>query len=130
MKRIDVSCGIILKSGTILACMRGVESDHPFEWEFPGGKVEENETAEDCIIRELKEELLIDVNVLKALTPVDFDYSRKKICLIPFLCEIIEGTPTPVEHAKLCWLPIVDFSSLNWSTADEELFHQNLKFLE
>jgi 8-oxo-dGTP diphosphatase len=125
MKKIEVSCAIIVKNDTLLACQRGPGSEHPYEWEFPGGKVEAAETPEECIIREIWEELQVDIEVLKQLQPIDFDYPRMSIRLIPFLCSITQGHPTPVEHHTIRWQRINKFSELIWSEADKRLFTLN-----
>ncbi|HKM94423.1 MAG TPA: (deoxy)nucleoside triphosphate pyrophosphohydrolase [Prolixibacteraceae bacterium] len=122
MKRIDVTCAIIVENGKILACQRGAESDHPHEWEFPGGKVEPGEEVAACIVREIKEELLIDVVVVKILAPLEYDYPMKKIKLIPCICTIINGQPKATEHEAVKWLPLEQFLSLKWSNADCEVF--------
>ena len=122
MKRIDVTCAIIVENGNVLACQRGVNSDHPYEWEFPGGKVEPGEGLAACIVREIKEELLIDVDVVKILAPVDHNYATKKITLIPCICTIINGQPKVTEHEALKWLPLAQFLSLKWSDADCKVF--------
>lgn len=127
MKRIHVTCAIILDGQNILACQRGEGTDHPFEWEFPGGKIEPGETPEACIVREIKEELDVDVIVGKQMIPIDYDYHFKSIRLIPFLCSLPIGEPKALEHDSIKWLPIEHFSDLKWSEADRELFFLNLK---
>lgn len=129
MKRIEVTCAIIMKENNILACRRGSDTEHAHEWEFPGGKVEPFETAEACLVRELKEELNIEVEISERLKSVEYDYTLKNIELIPFLCEIVKGTPTPLEHSKICWLPVYDFEELEWSAADRKLFYANISHL-
>ncbi|MDP2113643.1 MAG: NUDIX domain-containing protein [Bacteroidota bacterium] len=80
---IDVCCAFILKESKILAVQRGPESSHPWKWEFPGGKINSGETAEESIIREIEEELTIRIEVLNQLVPVEFDYtSRFLFCQI------------------------------------------------
>jgi len=129
MKRITVTCAIIMKEKNILACRRGSDSEHAHEWEFPGGKVEPFETVEECLIRELKEELDIEVEISARLKSVEYDYPLKKIELIPFICKIVKGEPTPLEHSKICWLSVYDFEELKWSAADRKLFYTNLNQL-
>ncbi|HNW50013.1 MAG TPA: (deoxy)nucleoside triphosphate pyrophosphohydrolase [Prolixibacteraceae bacterium] len=125
MKKIEVTCAIIVKNDTFLACQRGPGSEHPYEWEFPGGKVELSETPEECIVREIWEELKVDIEIIKKLEPIDFDYPRMSIRLIPFLCSITQGHPTPVEHHTIRWQRINQFSELIWSEADRQLFALN-----
>jgi 8-oxo-dGTP diphosphatase len=72
---IDVCCAFILKESRILAVRRGPKSSHPWKWEFPGGKINAGETAEESIIREIEEELTVRIEVLNQLVPVEFDYT-------------------------------------------------------
>lgn len=130
MKIIDVTCALIIQENNILACKRGINSEHPNEWEFPGGKVEPNESEEECIIRELKEELAIDVTLVRKMQQVEHHYPKKLIRLIPFQCEIKNGEPKAIEHAQICWQPIADFEQLNWSEADRILFHLNKEYIK
>ena len=127
MKSIDVTCAIILKDNKVLACLRGEGKEHANEWEFPGGKVEENETEEECLIRELKEELHIEINVLRRLKSVHHFYEKVHIHLIPFLCEISLGEPVLSEHKKVIWQPITRLDVLNWSEADRKLIQLNIE---
>ena len=125
MKRIDVACAVIVNQGKLLVCQRNSASDHPFEWEFPGGKVEHGESPEECIVREIKEELSIDIVIEKQLKPIDYDYCFKSIRLIPFCCKIIKGEPIALEHEMIKWHPVEYFAELKWSWADSELFYLN-----
>ena len=79
---INVTCAIIKnEENEVLVVQRGKKSDHPFKWEFPGGKINEGETEEDCIIREIREELFMDIVIRSRLRPVSHDYGNKKIHL-------------------------------------------------
>jgi 8-oxo-dGTP diphosphatase len=120
-----VTCAIIIKNDTLLACQRGPHSSHPYEWEFPGGKVENDETPEECIKREIWEELRVEIEILNPLEPIEYEYPGEAIRLIPFLCSITEGNPTPVEHHTIRWQRITMFSDLKWSDADKIVFRAN-----
>ena len=130
MESIDVACALIADNRKLLACQRKADSDHPLEWEFPGGKVERGETFHECIIREIKEELAMTVSVKESLEPVVFDYGFKRIRLIPFWCVIEKGIPVAIEHESVKWQPIDDFGKLKWSAADYQLFYLNQKEIE
>lgn len=129
MEYFDVTCAIIIDKKKLLVCQRGENSDHPNEWEFPGGKVESGETPEDCIIREIKEELGIRISIKKQLFYVEHDYGFKKIRLIPFLCKIEEGIPLAIEHKSVKWYSFDLFDELKWSAADKKLFYINKDFI-
>jgi len=122
---IDVCCAIILDGSKILAVQRGAASSHPLKWEFPGGKIHPDESAEQCIVREIAEELSIGIEVAKQLVPVEFDYGTKQICLIPFVCRIISGEIKLTEHVALKWLRFDELEIMDWSEADYELIAKN-----
>ena len=81
---LKVTCALIIENRKLLITQNNSTSDHPFQWEFPGGKIKPKEKIKDCIVREIHEELNIEVNILQKLKSVVFDYGVKKIELIPF----------------------------------------------
>jgi 8-oxo-dGTP diphosphatase len=96
---IDVTCAVIRnEEDEVLVVQRGGKTDHPFRWEFPGGKLMKDETEEECVIREVKEELSMDVVICKRLNDVVHDYGVKKIRLIPFICDTLDDIPFLSEH--------------------------------
>ena len=116
---IEVTCAIIRnEENEVLVVQRGEKSDHPFKWEFPGGKLKENETAEECIFREIKEELSIDIVICKRMADVEYDYGNKQIKLIPFICDTLDDLPLLSEHMAFKWLNPVDLGKIDFSEAD------------
>jgi mutator protein MutT len=124
-KPLDVTCAIIVHDGKVLVCQRHKDSEHSLQWEFPGGKVEPGETTEACIVREIKEELGVDIEILEHLVPVDFCYPSKQIRLIPFLCRISKGDPVAHEHYAFAWIDQYGLKQLDWAGADKELLTKN-----
>lgn len=122
---IEVSCAIIMKNSKILAVQRGPESSHPWKWEFPGGKIHPYETATQCVVREIEEELRLRIEVLEQLEYVEFDYGSKQIRLIPFLCRIASGDIILTEHVAKCWSELDNWQTIDWSGADRELILKN-----
>jgi len=122
---IEVSCAIITKDSKILAVQRGPESSHPWKWEFPGGKIHPDETAAQCVIREIEEELLLRIEVLEQLEYIEFDYGTKQIQLIPFICKITSGDIILTEHVNKCWFKLDNWQTIDWSDADLELILKN-----
>ena len=92
MNRIKVAAGVITDNDKVLITRRAPEENLAGGWEFPGGKIEVNETPEDCLARELKEELNIDVSIGKFCAEVTHDYGNMNINLIAYYCTIIDGT--------------------------------------
>lgn len=129
---IHVTCALIIKNNRILITQNNPYSDHPFRWEFPGGKIKREETPECCIIREIKEELELRIRIIRRMEPVDFDYKIKQIRLIPFLCEIETGEITLNEHISYAWKKLEDLSNVDFSEADMELITrgENISILE
>lgn len=116
---IDVSCAIILnEDDRILVVQRGSESDHPGKWEFPGGKVDEGESPEDSVVREISEELLMDIIITGVIDPVEYDYTFKSIRLIPFICNTLDEQPVLTEHASYRWVTFHDLGKVDLCEAD------------
>ena len=118
MKIIPVSCLVLLHQGKVLATQRSETMDLPGLWEFPGGKVELDESPAACLIREIWEELSIGIQICSPLTPVLHAYPTKYIQLIPFLATWETGTLQLSEHAQYQWLARQDLLSLDWAPAD------------
>jgi 8-oxo-dGTP diphosphatase len=116
---INVTCAIIRnEDDEVLVVQRGESTDHPFKWEFPGGKVHPDETEEECLIREVKEELSMEIVILGKLPVAEHDYGFKQIRLIPFICDTLDELPFLTEHLAYRWLPAEELRSVDFSEAD------------
>jgi 8-oxo-dGTP diphosphatase len=116
---IDVTCAIIRnEDDEILVVRRGENSDHPLKWEFPGGKIHKGESREDCIIREIMEELEMGIIIYKQLDPVEHDYGHKKIRLFPFICDTLDELPVLSEHVDFKWQAPQNLMAIDFSEAD------------
>jgi 8-oxo-dGTP diphosphatase len=113
-----VACAVIELGGRVLAAQRSAAMSMPLKWEFPGGKIAAGESPQECLARELREELGIGVRVLEALAPVTHDYPGFRITLYPFRCAAGGGGITLHEHAAVAWLPPGELRSLDWAEAD------------
>lgn len=116
---LKVVCAILANENRILCTRRGPGMSNAGLWEFPGGKMESGEDAESAIIRELKEELDLDVMVL--LVGPGFVSQAKEgreIELIPCICQAQEPQPLLREHDSFLWLPLTELHHLNWSQPD------------
>jgi 8-oxo-dGTP diphosphatase len=116
---IRVTCAVIRNDeNEVLVVQRGEATDHPFKWEFPGGKLAPGETEEDCIIREIDEELSIEIVICDKLTTVNHDYGHKQIILIPFICDTLDDMPFLSEHIAYRWVEEKDLMTIDFSEAD------------
>ncbi len=117
MKTYHVVAAIIEQDGRIFATQRGYGA-YKDGWEFPGGKIEENETAEQAIVREIREELEVEIEVRRHVVDVAWDYPDFHLEMACFLCHIKEGAPRLVEHEAAVWLDPQDIDSVDWLDAD------------
>jgi 8-oxo-dGTP diphosphatase len=116
---IDVTCAIIINDDNeVLVVQRDEMSDHPFKWEFPGGKLREEETEEECIEREIHEELSMGIVIRRRLVSTEYDYGNKQIRLIPFLCDTFDDLPFLTEHIAYKWIDPAELASVDFCEAD------------
>jgi len=119
MKTFDVTCAIIRnEDDEILVVQRGEYTDHPMKWEFPGGKVNKGESFEECIVREIQEELSIDIVIFGKLSAAQYDYTNKSVRLIPFICDTLDEMPFLSEHIDFKWIEAEKLLSVDFSEAD------------
>lgn len=112
----------------ILCALRSPQMAIPNMWEFPGGKVEQNEDLYSALEREIFEELGCKIKAESIFKDNTHEYGTFTIHLIAMKCSIIEGTPLANEHSKLIWLKRENLASLKWAPADipavEQLIHE------
>lgn len=117
-RHLHVACAIIESGGKVLAAQRSASMTLPLKWEFPGGKIEAGETPEDCLARELEEELGISVRIGTALPPATHGYEEFTVTLYPFTCLVTGGSITMHEHQALQWIEPARLPELDWAAAD------------
>jgi len=115
---IEVTAAIIKRDNRILICQRPEGKSCGLLWEFPGGKVEYGETGEQCIIREIQEELGITLRVIRKLTDVTFEYPDKAVHLNFYITEIESGNLICKEHNALAWISLTDIKNYHFCPAD------------
>ncbi|NLZ52866.1 MAG: 8-oxo-dGTP diphosphatase MutT [Thermoanaerobacteraceae bacterium] len=118
MKAIKVTAGVIADNDKVLITRRAPKENFAGGWEFPGGKIEVDETPQDCLVRELKEELNIEVSIGKFCTEVTHDYGNMNINLITYYCTIINGEIQVSVHDKYKWVNIKDLLKYDLLPAD------------
>jgi 8-oxo-dGTP diphosphatase len=127
---LSVVCAVILKNNQVLAVKRSEKQSLPGHWEFPGGKVEFDETEKIAIIREIEEELSITVVPIMTLTPSWWQGETDLIHLVPIVCEWPNGEIVLQEHAEFRWLSTEELPSLNWAPADVSVVKQVAALME
>lgn len=120
MKTIRVVAAIIVENDKIFATQRGY-GEFKGGWEFPGGKIEEGETSQQALIREIREELDTEIEVGELVERVEYDYPQFHLSMECFLCKIRSGKLVLKEHEDAKWLRRDELGSVEWLPADEGL---------
>ena len=89
-----------------------------YKWEFPGGKIEEDETPQAALKREIDEEMNCVIEIGEAIETTVHEYDFGFVHLTTFYCHLLEGKPSLTEHVDICWLPPHELMSLDWAPAD------------
>lgn len=118
---IEVTAAIIKRGENFLICQRPIGKRCELLWEFPGGKLETGETAEECLVRECHEELDVTVNVKKLIKKVNYQYPDIDVCIYFYLCELDAKEPTCIEHNKMKWCTIDEILKLPLCPADSKM---------
>ncbi len=124
-KVIDVACALIRRNDCYLAVRRSQRMQHPGKWEFPGGKIEPRESPNQCVIREIHEELNLEIKPIEELLSITWHYPDKSVHLIPVVCKIIGGVLRLSEHDQMKWVEMENLKDLDWADADREMLEAN-----
>lgn len=120
MKIVKVVAAIIIHENKIFATQRGY-GEFKDGWEFPGGKIEPGETPQEALVREIKEELDIEIEVKDFLETVEYDYPTFHLSMDCFFCAIRSGDLVLKEHEAAKWLTVETLDSVDWLPADKGL---------
>lgn len=123
-KRVEVSAALIFRNGKLLITQRRADSHLGGLWEFPGGKREANESFEECLIREIREELGIEISVGELFEDITHAYGEKIIRLKFFLCELVQGKPQSLDCAAFKWVGRAELSGYEFPAADARLLEK------
>ena len=122
-KHIVVVAAIIVRDGRIFATQRGYGEWKDW-WEFPGGKIEPGESTEDALKREIREELATEIEVDELLTTVEYDYPKFHLTMHCYLCTIISGDLSLLEHEDARWLALDELDCVKWLPADKDVIEK------
>ena len=122
MKTIRVVAAVIKaenenKEAVVFATQRGY-GDYKDWWEFPGGKIEEGESPQEALAREIREELDTEICVGDYIMTVEYDYPEFHLSMDCFWCDIVSGNLLLKEHEAAKWLPLSNLRQVNWLPAD------------
>lgn len=118
LRHLHVACALIERDGLLLAAQRSATMTLPLKWEFPGGKIEAGESPEECLHRELREEMEVSVEIGQALSSCTHHYPDFTVTLYPFVCQLTTAEIVLREHAEMRWLAAGDVLRLDWAAAD------------
>jgi 8-oxo-dGTP diphosphatase len=121
---IEVSAALIFREAKLLIARRHPKAHLGGLWEFPGGKREEDETFEACLIREIREELGVEISVGEIFEEVRHDYPGKSVHLKFFICRLVSGEPQPLDCAAVRWVGRDELRKFEFPAADAQLLEK------
>ena len=134
LKQIEVVAAVIVEDDKLLATQRGY-GDFKGKWEFPGGKIEQGETHKEALVREIKEELNADIEVLMFLTKVEHDYEKFHLTMHTYICslkdkiEMVKHSDNEFEHDNMVWLDEKHLDDVDWLPADIKVINAYKKLV-
>ena len=117
-KRINVVGAVLTRGQTILAARRSSTMSLPDKWEFPGGKIEMNESPEQALLRELEEELLCAAEIGARIETTEHEYDFGIVILTTYYCSLTGEEPRLTEHSEIRWVQAAELDQLDWAPAD------------
>jgi len=127
-KIIEVSAALIFRGGKLLITQRHADAHLGGLWEFPGGKREVGETFEQCLAREIREELGVDISVGELFEEIAHDYPGKSVHLKFFICRLVAGEPQALDCAAVQWVGQSELGSFEFPAADAQLLERLATF--
>ncbi|MSR78516.1 MAG: 8-oxo-dGTP diphosphatase MutT [Candidatus Omnitrophica bacterium] len=124
MREIEVGCAIVEKNGKILIAQRKPDSFLGGCWEFPGGKREPGETMENCVVREIREELGIEIRTRELLRNDSFHYPQKIVHLSFYLCDWVSGTAQKIDCQDFRWVDPDELKEYTFPIGDENMLSE------
>jgi mutator protein MutT len=121
---VEVSAALIFRNGKLLITQRHANAHLGGLLEFPGGKREADETFEECLVREIREELGIEISVGELFEEISHDYAEKSVHLKFFICKILSGEPQPLDCAAVKWITLAELDAHEFPDADAQLLKQ------
>lgn len=123
-----VTAALLCREGKYLLCQRGKDAILPLKWEFPGGKLEADETPEQCLVREIQEELCLNIQVTDHFCDVVFKHDNGEILLKTYFVKIISGKLDLIVHNALAWVETERLLQYDLLPADQEVAEMLINF--
>ena len=120
MKIINVVAAVIKKDNLVLTTQRGY-GEFKGLWEFPGGKIEKGESHQQALVREIKEELNVNISVEDFICTVEYEYPNFYLVMHTYFGKITQGEVKLIEHQSMKWVEISELDNLNWLKADIDI---------
>lgn len=124
MKKVNVVAAVTYDKNDNILITQRVDGEFNGLWEFPGGKIEANETHQEALIREIKEELNIDIKVGDFITTVNYKYPTFELEMHVYKCHVVNGTINLNVHSSYQWIPKEKLNSIEWVPADIEIINK------
>lgn len=121
-----VICALLEQHGRVLVTQRSENMREPLLWEFPGGKLEAGESEQECLVRELREELTLSIEPVLRLSPVVHHSPDRTIELIPYICMYHGGAIQLIEHRAYQWAKQDELPNYAWCPADLPIVQEYL----
>ena len=121
---VEVSAALIFRDGKLLITRRHAKSHLGGLWEFPGGKREAGESFEQCLVREIREELGVEISVGELFEEIVHDYPEKSVWLKFFICKLLSGDPQPLDCAAVKWIEKSELAAHEFPAADAQLLEK------
>ena len=128
MKTIEVSSAIIISDNKIFVTQRGY-GEFKDKWEFPGGKLEPGESGEQCVVREIKEELDADIKVIRFLNTIEYTYPTFHLIMHNYICELKHSHLSLLEHEAAKFIGKTDLDNIDFLPADLLILEDLKKYL-
>ena len=124
-----IPCGVALirRERQFLISQRNVDDTFGSFWEFPGGKKNPGESFENCVIRETREELGIEIAIERKYMEIKKEFKEKIIWLNFYLCSYLSGDPQPIECQKVLWADVADLKNFDFPPANEQVIENLMK---